>query len=128
VRRGLVKPDRLPPVDIEGFRETMRAAGIEEIVGPTLEVFIEEGQVIFSDLSAAVLAGNSESISAHAHALKSSSRNILASGLADLLDELEAQAGDLNTAADIFGRIKPGYDSVMAYLAGSGTDEAPPPA
>ena len=117
-----MEPDSIPPVDIDGFRATMREAGIEEIVDATLEVYVEEAQAIFAALSAAILAGDAEAVRANAHSLKSSSGNIWASDLAELLNELEtaAHGGNLAVATEIFERVKPQYESVMAYLAESG--------
>ena len=117
-----MEPDSIPPVDLDGFRATMREAGIEEIVDATLEVYVEEARAIFAALSAAVLAGDAAAVRANAHSLKSSSGNIWASDLAELLNELEsaAHAENLTGATEIFARVEPQYKSVMAYLAESG--------
>ena len=117
-----MEPDRMPPpVDLERFRETMREAGVEEIVDPILEVYLEEAQAIFAGLRAAVLAGDAEAVRTNAHSLKSSSGNIWAARLAELLNELEtaAHGGDLANTTGIFERVKPVYESVMAYLVES---------
>ena len=87
-----MEADTTPPVDLEGFRETMRAAGIEEIVEPTLEIFLQEAQRLFAALSTAVPAGDEETVRSAAHSLKSSAGNIWATRLARVLNELEGAA------------------------------------
>jgi HPt (histidine-containing phosphotransfer) domain-containing protein len=111
-----------PPVDVEAFRATMREAGIEEIVDPTLDVFVKEAERIFHALEGAFVAGDLKSVGAHAHSLKSSSGNIWALGLSEVLATLEAAAnsGEASLAAEIFERVRPEYAAVMAHLLPSG--------
>lgn len=115
-------PTRIPPVDIDGFRESMREVGVEEIVDPTLQIFLEESQRIFADLVVAVDAGDAGIVRASAHSLKSSSSAVWAHDLAGLLQGLEsaALAGDMMAISEIFRRTEPEYDAVIAHLVERG--------
>jgi HPt (histidine-containing phosphotransfer) domain-containing protein len=110
-----------PPVDLEGFRSTMREAGIEEVVGEALETFVSESQVRYTHLKAAIAAERIEAIRAAAHALKSSSGNIHAHGLASLLHQLEKSAenadADMDAITMRFDQVAPAFEAVMTYLA-----------
>jgi HPt (histidine-containing phosphotransfer) domain-containing protein len=125
-RGDAMKSDDTPPVDVAAFRETMREAGIEEIVEPTLLLYVQEAKKLFEKLPAALNRGDAEATVAYAHALKSSSLNIRTSRLAGLLEELEgaARAGALDTANEVFVRVQSEYDAVIAYLATLRRDEA----
>ena len=109
-----------PPVDIEGFRAVMREVGIEEIVDSTLEIYQSEAPGIFEAMKQFVEAGDADGIRAQAHGLKSSSGNIRAGRLAELLQDLETLglAGDVPGAQDCFPRVADEYRAVMDYLAG----------
>jgi HPt (histidine-containing phosphotransfer) domain-containing protein len=117
-----MEADALAPVNIEGFRATMREAGIEEIVDMTLNIYVEEAGRLFGELSAAFESQDMEVLRAHAHTLKSSSANIWAQNLAALFATMEAAASDrdTDTVASIFGQLRPEFDSVMAHLAEAG--------
>lgn len=112
-----------PPVDIESFRAVMREAGIEEIVDTTLEIYQSEAPGIFAALEQAMEAGDAEGIRAQAHGLKSSSGNIRAGGLAELLQQLESlgREEDIAGAKDFFPGVAKEYRSVMDYLAEQGS-------
>ena len=117
-----MEPNGNPPVDLDGFRSAMRDVGADEIVELTLPVYVEEAKSLFSSLSAAVSSGDVKTIRATARRLKSSSRNIWARDLAGLLQHLEiaAKEGDLSRATQLFDRVKPMYEAVIAYLAECG--------
>lgn len=110
------------PVDLEGFRSSMRAAGIEEIVEPTLQVYVEEARATFEALRDAVERRDSEGARAAAHSLKSASGNIWALHASSLFESLEhsAQDGDLDGIDATFGEVRPEFDRVLAYLSQSG--------
>jgi len=116
-----------PPVDLAGFRETMREAGVEEIVDATLEIYVSEAKGLFEALRAAVAAGDTEEVRAQAHSLKSSSGNVWAADLSGLLNQMEsaAQSGDMSGAAEIFKSVEPEYEAVTAYLAADSGGRAP---
>jgi HPt (histidine-containing phosphotransfer) domain-containing protein len=117
-----VTPIDGPPIDIDDFRASMRAAGIEEIVGPMLALFAQEAPKGMATLTATVEAGDVDGIRRAAHALKSSAGNIRAKELADLLQALEAaaQAGSLPEALALFDRVKTAHRTAMDFLATEG--------
>ena len=107
-----------PPVDVEGFRAVMREAGIEAVVDSTLQVYVGEAPTLMERLSEAVAAGDLEGARAAAHSLKSSSGNIRATRLAELLQQLEEAAGsdDAGGVREVFERVQEEYRRVMDYL------------
>lgn len=109
------------PVDLEGFRSAMREVGVEEIVEPTLRVFVAEAATIVEALEGAVASGASETARTTAHSLKSSSANVRATALAELLGRLETAAthGDIVDMRRLFERVRAEYDAVIAFLAES---------
>jgi len=117
-----METDGTPPVDLEAFRETMREAGIQEVVEEILGEYVKEAPVVFARLEAGVAARDTQAIKAQAHSLKSSSAIVCARRLAELLEELEAVAlqGDLGAAIAGFERVEPEYRAAMSYLAESG--------
>ena len=120
-----MEPNGNPAVDLDGFRSAMRDVGADEIVEQILAVYVEEAKNLFSSLSGAISSGDLETIRARAHTLKSSSANIWASDLAGLLQHLEiaAQEGDLSEATELFDRVKPLFEAVIAYLDECGVAE-----
>jgi HPt (histidine-containing phosphotransfer) domain-containing protein len=108
-----------PPVDLEEFRSAMRAAGIEEIVEPMLELFATEAEKGMALIASAVAAGDLAATERAAHSLKSSAGNVRAKALADLLQELETAAGarDRPAAARLLDRVRAEHASVVRYLA-----------
>lgn len=107
------------PVDLGGFRESMRTAGIEEVVDLTLEIFSDEAPKIFGELKGAAESGDMEGVRANAHSLKSSAGNIWAGRLAQYLETVEGAAADQNAAevASMMSETGPEFNRVMAYIA-----------
>jgi HPt (histidine-containing phosphotransfer) domain-containing protein len=114
--RGVNK--HVPPIDIEEFRAQMRAAGIEEIVVPMLQLFGQEAPKGMDALVAAMKAGDLDAASRAAHSLKSSAGNVRATTLADTLQALEHAAAGKNgsQAAAHFESAKVAYDAVVKQL------------
>lgn len=110
------------PLDLEGFRASMQAAGIEEIVEPTLQLFVEESAGLIDSLEVSLATSNVESLRMAAHKLKGSSGNVHARHLAELAEGLEhiARAGDLSSAARLVAQARREYASVMDFLAKQG--------
>ena len=110
------------PVDLEGFRASMRAAGIEEIVEPTLQVFREEAGTTFEKLAEAVAQRDTEGVRAAAHSLKSSTGNIWARGVSSMLERMEhaAETGDMDAITSTFGEVQAEFERVMDFLAEAG--------
>lgn len=106
------------PVDLVGFRESMRVAGIEEVVDLTIEIFSDEAPRIFDELRGAAESGDMEGVRSSAHALKSSAGNIWAGRLAQYLATLENAAADQNPdqVVSTMTEAAPEFNRVMAYL------------
>ena len=110
--------DTATPVDLEGFRAAMRRAGVEEVVEPTLEIYVEEAGVLFDQIVEAARAGDLEVVRAGAHSLKSSSANIRADRLARLFETLEGEAQmlDQDRVSTSLAQLEGEFERVMAYL------------
>jgi PAS domain S-box-containing protein len=106
------------PVDLQGFRDTMKEAGVEEAVESMLKAFLQDAPRRTEQLEQAVAVKDVERISQAAHAFKSAAGTISARRLADLLGEVEAagRAGDDGKAAGLLGLVLHEYQAVMDYL------------
>ncbi len=107
-----------PPVNLDVFRETMRDAGVEDIVEPTIETYLEESAERIQSLEQAVKAREADTIEAVAHALKSASGAIMAERLAGQLQILEdaGARGDTDKAIDLFTETRREFDAVVEFL------------
>ena len=92
-----VPPAPDSPVDLEGFRATMREADAEDTVDAILATFVTALPGFLASLTAAVAAQDAPRIQRAAHNLKSAAGSIGAAGLATLLANMEtaALAGDV---------------------------------
>jgi len=108
-----------PPVDLDEFRSAMRAAGIEDIVEPMLDLFVTEAAKGMEQLRAAMAAGDLDTVGRVAHSLKSSAGNIRAKSLADVLQQLETAVaqGDRAIVSSLVGRIETEHAAAVEYLA-----------
>jgi HPt (histidine-containing phosphotransfer) domain-containing protein len=107
-----------PPVDLEEFRSAMRAAGIEDIVEPMLELFVTEAAKGMEQLRSAMSAGDLDAVGRVAHSVKSSAGNIRAKKLADLLQQLESAAaqGDRARVTGLIGPIEAEHAAAARYI------------
>jgi PAS domain S-box-containing protein len=111
--------EEAPPVDVEQFRASMDEAGIGEITEPTLAIFLSDLPARVTALERALDTGEAGEVAGAAHALKSSSANIRATHLADLLARLEQRArdGDLDDDVSELGtRIQAEAKRVRDFL------------
>lgn len=92
---------------------------MEDIVEPTLELYVQEAARLFTELSEAVVADDLPTIRAVAHSLRGSAGNIRAGGFAKTLQTIESSAedGDLHAVAEMIDRAREEHESVLAYLA-----------
>ena len=113
-------PNRTAPVDLEGFRSAMRAAGVEEVVEMTIEVYLEDAPGLFESASRAAATGDLEQVRAHAHSLKSSSANIWATELSSLFGTLEqaAEEHDAGRVGQTMTRLRHEFPRVVEFLQG----------
>lgn len=100
----------------------MRESGIEEIFMPMLTLFAQEAPKGLAALTEALDARDLDAASRAAHSLKSSSANIRAKELAELLQQLEiaAQGGDEKLARGLCDRVKLAHQAAMDCLAEAG--------
>jgi PAS domain S-box-containing protein len=108
-------------VDLEAFRQSMRAAGAEDAVPAILRTFTATAPARLADLEAAVAGRDGVDIQRAAHAYKSAAATIGAKDLAERLSDLEgaARAGTLNLAAAALENIRAAHAAVLSALAGS---------
>jgi len=84
----------LPAVDLEGFREQMREAGVEEIVPQIVIAFRTDLPRRAREIEEAVERGELERVLTSAHSLRSAAGSVHAHRLHALLRELEQAAAD----------------------------------
>ncbi len=115
-----------PPVDLDGFREAMREAGIESVVESAVRIFLEETPARMADLRSAVEAGDGEAVEQVAHALKSGARNLRAVRFGELLERMEdlGRGGDVSAAAALLPEVEEACERVMEYLEARSSEEA----
>lgn len=113
-------PAQSPPVDVEGFRATMRQAGAEDAVDAILDTFLLDAPMRQATLTAAIASGSAPDIQSAAHAFKSAAGSIGARSLASLLltAELAANDGRVDALGALAASVEDETDAVIAYLRG----------
>ena len=113
-----VSPLAAPPVDLDGFRQDMRAAGAEAAVDSILDTFVQTAPDRITAMTGALSAGSAQEIERAAHAFKSAAGAIGAKGLATLLLQLEeaGKAGEVAQARGLEDRFRTETDAVLLYL------------
>jgi two-component system sensor histidine kinase/response regulator len=111
--------DAAPPVDLDGFRNTLREAGAEEAVDSILDTFQRQAPERLAALTAAIAAGEAPAITAAAHTFRGAAATIGATELATLLEQMETagRAGDVEQARSAFERTDAVARNVVAYIA-----------
>ncbi|MDP3911751.1 MAG: response regulator, partial [Gemmatimonadales bacterium] len=119
--------DGAPPVDLEGFRMTLREAGAEEAVDSILDAFLRQAPERLDALTTALGAAEAGAIAAAAHTFRGAAATIGAQELAGFLEQMEtaARAGDVEQARSTFERADAVARNVVAYIA---SQRAPSPA
>ncbi len=107
-----------PPVDLEGFRTTLREAGAEQALYSIVDTYVRQAPDRLAALAAAAATGSGPEMAKAAHVFRGSSATIGARGLAELLERVEtsARAGDIQAAQDGFESVSPLAHSVIDYL------------
>jgi len=107
-----------PPVDLEGFRMTLREAGAEQALYSIIDTFVRQAPDRLAALAGAVASGTGDEIARAAHVYRGAAATIGARGLAGLLETVEttARAGDVVQARDTFERVSPIAHAVTDYL------------
>ena len=107
-----------PPVDLEGFRTTLREAGAEQALYSIVDTFVRQAPDRLAALATAVTSGTGDDIAKAAHVYRGAAATIGARGLAELLEHVEttARAGEVEEARDTFERVSPVAHDVTEYL------------
>jgi signal transduction histidine kinase/CheY-like chemotaxis protein len=108
----------IAPVDLEGFRLTLREAGAEHALYSIVDTFVRQGPSRLAALAAAAASGDALGIAKAAHVFRGSAATIGARELAELLERVEngARAGELTAAQQAFELVTPVAHQVIDYL------------
>src|SRR2546426_4167113 len=107
-----------PPVDLEGFRTTLREAGAEQALYSIIDTFVRQAPDRLAALATAVTSGTGDDIAKAAHVYRGAAATIGARALAELLEQVEttARAGEVEAARETFERVSPVAHDVTEYL------------
>ncbi len=119
-------PAAAPPVDLEGFRATLREAGAEQALYSIIDTFVRQAPDRLAALAAAVAGGTGTEIARAAHVYRGAAATIGARELAGLLERVEttAHAGDVEQAKEAFESVTPLAHEVIDYLRRNNADLA----
>jgi two-component system sensor histidine kinase/response regulator len=106
------------PVDLEGFKSSMRDAGAGKAIGSILDAFLSQVPGRLATLEAAADSGNADAITRAAHVLRGAAGTIGARQLAGLLEHVEtaAQDGDVGQARGGLGSVLSEAATVLDYV------------
>ena len=114
------KPSGNEPVDRQSLHMLRQLTGPDgnSILDQALGLYLQDSARLVAKLESAISNGDAERVRALSHALKSSSADLGAHGLARLCGKLEhvAQAGSLNGAGELYRQIAILYPRVVAAL------------
>ncbi len=107
-----------PPVDLEGFRTTLREAGAEQALYSIIDTFVRQAPDRLAALATALASGTGDDITKAAHVYRGAAATIGARALAELLEHVEtsARAGEIEAARETFERVSPVAHDVTEYL------------
>ena len=107
-----------PPVDLEGFRATLREAGAEQALYSIVDTFVRQGPDRLAALAAAAASNDGPEMAKAAHLFRGAAATIGARELAGLLERLEtsARAGEVAAARELFDLVSPVAHEVVEYL------------
>ncbi|HXG96484.1 MAG TPA: response regulator [Gemmatimonadales bacterium] len=119
-------PAAAPPVDLEGFRATLREAGAEQALYSIIDTFVRQAPGRLAALAGAVASGVDTEIAKTAHVYRGAAATIGARELAALLERVEttARAGDVEQATEAFESVTPLAHEVIDYLRRNNADSA----
>jgi two-component system sensor histidine kinase/response regulator len=112
------EPPATAPVDLEGFRQTLREAGAEQALYSIVDTFVRQGPDRLAALATAAASGDGAEIAKAAHVFRGAAATIGARGLAELLERVEntARAGQVDAAKHAFELVSPVAHQVTEYL------------
>jgi CheY-like chemotaxis protein len=107
-----------PPVDLEGFRMTLREAGAEQALYSIVDTFVRQAPDRLAALAAAATRGDGAEMAKAAHVYRGAAATIGAGELAGLLERVEtaARAGEIEVARQTFELVSPVAHNVTEYL------------
>jgi PAS domain S-box-containing protein len=107
-----------PPVDVEGFRNLMREAGVEDSVAATFGAFARDAPGHLTAVEHAVAARDAVEVEHAAHAFKLAASTIRAVHLAALLRDVETlgRVGDVDGAVGVLDEVQHEHERVMGFL------------
>jgi signal transduction histidine kinase/CheY-like chemotaxis protein len=107
-----------PPVDLEGFRMTLREAGAEQALYSIVDTFVRQGPDRLAALAAAAASGSGAEMAKAAHVYRGAAATIGARELAGLLERVEttARAGEIDAAKEAFELVSSVAHNVTEYL------------
>jgi HPt (histidine-containing phosphotransfer) domain-containing protein len=110
--------DHSPFVDLDAFRLEMREAGIEEVVEPTVQAYLQEVPDRVRTLEKALEAGDLEGVARAAHAMKSAAGVIRARTFSQMLGRLELAGydGDAEAVVTIWEQARNEGQAVADFL------------
>src|SRR5258705_12622121 len=108
-----------PPVDLEGFRTTLREAGAEQALYSIVDTYVRQAPDRLAALAAAAATGSGPEMAKAAHVFRRPSATIGARGLARLLERVETNspAAGIHAAQSAVARVSPLASSVVDYLS-----------
>src|SRR5438093_8740134 len=111
-------PAAAPPVDLEGFRTTLREAGAESALYSIIDTFVRQAPDRLAGLATAVASGTGNDIVKAAHVYRGAAATIGARELAELLERVEtsARAGEIEQAKEAFESVSSIAHNVTDYL------------
>jgi HPt (histidine-containing phosphotransfer) domain-containing protein len=104
---------------LEQIRALQQPGGAD-LVDKVVRLYLESSRALTEKIEAALGVGDANGVREAAHALKSSSANVGATGLADLARQLEAmgRSADLSQATAVAEQLFAEYQRVIGALAG----------
>ena len=120
ISKYLQHSESLPVVEssvLDGL-STLQEAWGQDVVQKVVQVYLHRSKEIVAELRLSLDAPDAASVTANAHALKSSSAKVGALKLADLCESLETagRQGDLSSAAEIHQHIQQEHNQVLEAL------------
>jgi CheY-like chemotaxis protein len=118
IRAAPAAPALPDPVDLEGFKTSMREAGAGKAIDSILDTFLSQVPGRLATLEAAAESGDADAISRAAHVLRGAAGTIGARDLAGLLQHVEAAAhsGNVGDARSGLGRVLTEAAVVLAFV------------
>jgi PAS domain S-box-containing protein len=114
-------------VDLAGFRDSMREAGVEDAVDEMLRVFLTDATPRMLAIDEAVASGTPDAVGKAAHAYKSAAGTLRALRLAELLREMELAGGrgDVKRIGELLSPLREEHKRVASFVERALRDRGP---